>query len=57
MSVHLVQEVLLVAAGVVLLIVAVAMAWLIVTNLILDRGRGLSRRNAARRQGRENRPS
>ena len=57
MSVHLVQEVLLVAAGVVLLIVAVAMAWLIVTNLILDRGRGLTRRNAARHQGRENRPS
>lgn len=57
MSVHLIQEVLLVAAGIVLLVVAIAMAWLIVHNLILDRGRRLAKRTAVRRQGREDRPS
>lgn len=53
MSVHLVQEILFVASGVALAIVAAAITLLVVSQLIVGRGQAISRK---KRQGREEPP-
>ena len=53
MDVRLLQEILFVASGVVLLIVAAAIAYLVISQLIVGRGQAITRK---KRQGREEPP-
>lgn len=53
MNVHLVQEILFILSGIVLFIVALAVAALLIRALIFDRGQGIPRK---KRMGREERP-
>jgi hypothetical protein len=53
MSVHLVQEILFIASGLTLAVVAAAITLLVITQLIVGRGQGVTRR---KRQGREEPP-
>ena len=54
MSVHLVQEILFILSGLTLAAVAVAIAVLVIGQLILGRGQAITRR---KRQGREEPPT
>lgn len=53
MSLHLVTEILFILAGVVLAVVAVTVSGLLIYQLILGRGAGVTRKP---RRGREERP-
>ncbi len=53
MSVHLIQEFLFIASGLVLAVVAAAITLLVISQLIVGRGQAITRK---KRQGREEPP-
>ncbi len=53
MSVHLIQEILFIASGLVLVVVAAAITLLVISQLIVGRGQAITRK---KRQGREEPP-
>ena len=54
MDVRLIQEILFIAAGVVLVIVAAAITYLVISQLIIGRGQSITRK---KRRGREDPPA